>query len=275
MDIAQISEIYLNDPAIATETAPSSVVIDQYRGLSGDRGSYIIPGLGNPNTYDFTNAYILNANGVPEYIAPNPFDLFINLQTTDPGYMTVYQLDNTGTVWNRVFKSIPNIYNTNFVANFVDGVYEATITVPRETMILEQLFGDYTNTTSFDVFRIPVAEDTLDNVNSEAEMLDLLSVSGNYAFRIDLSQLFRLKDEDPSLLASWQSELSINIDIDIETPITEMPYPNACGSNVFASPTADDDNYYFFVNISLSELTESGFVAVNGERIVHASISVI
>lgn len=275
MDIAQVSEIYLNDPNSDVDIAPSSVTVNSYMGLPGERGSYVIPGLGNPDVYDFENAFIIGVDGQPQFITPKPFDWFINLKPTDPDYLTVYQLDNAGVEWNRVLKVTPNNYSTNFVADFVDGQTIATITVSKLSLVLEQIFGDFTDVANYNVYRIPTVLETVETVDSQAEMLDIDPATlGQYAFRSDLSQFFRLIATDASLLDSWQPELSINFDIDIESIFPATPYPVANGFEVGA-PTATETDYIFPIVITAAELTESGFAAVSGERIVHVTINVI
>ena len=277
MDIAQVSEIYLNDPEAANDNAPSSVVVNSYMGRTGNRGSYVIPGLGNPSVYDFANAFIIGVDGSPQYITPQPFDWFINLKPTDPDYLTVYQLDNSGSVWSRVLKLTPNNYSTNFVGNFVDGQLLTTITVSKLSLVLEQLFGDFTDVSNFNVRRIPTVLEDTDSVASEAAMLAISSPTvGQYAFRTDQSQFFRLIASDASIIDNWQPELTINFDIDLENIPPGLPYPSAIGFEVGA-PQATETDYIFPIAITASELQPLpvGLTAVSGERIVHVTINVI
>lgn len=277
MEIAQVSEIYLNDPESATDIAPSSVTVNSYMGLPGERGTYVIPGLGNPTVYDFQNAFIIGVDGQPQFITPQPFDWFINLKPTDPDYLTVYQLDKDGLNWNRVLKLTPNNYSTNFVANFVAGQNIATITVPKLALVLEQIFGDFNDISNFNVFRIPTVLETVSPVSSESAMLAISSPTlGQYAFRTDISQFFRLVSSDGSLIDSWQPELSLNFDIDIENIPPGIPYPTAVGFELGAAAATETD-YVFPLVITAAELQPlpTGLTAVSGERIVHVTINVI
>lgn len=277
MDIAQVSEIYLNDPESSIEVAPSFVTINSYMGIPGNRGTYVIPGLGNPTVYDFENAFIIGVDGQPQFITPQPFDWFINLKPTDPDYLTVYQLDSTGQQWNRVLKLTPNSHSTNFVGNFVDGQFVATITVPKISLVLEQLFGDFNDVSNFDVKRIPTIIETVDSVDSEAEMLAISPATiGQYAFRTDLSRFFRLISADASIIDNWKPELFLNFDIDIESIFPATPYPVAIGFELGAAAATEND-YVFPVLITAAELQPlpTGFTAVSGERIVHVTINVI
>ena len=277
MDIAQVSEIYLNDPESDNDIAPSSVVVNAYMGRAGNRGSYVIPGLGNPSVYNFDEAFIIGVDGSPQYITPQPFDWFINLQPTDPDYLTVYQLDNSGTIWSRVLKLTPNNYSTSFVGNFVDGKLITAITVSKLSLVLEQLFGDFNAVSNFNVSRIPTVLEEVDSVASEAAMLAISSpIEGQYAFREDLSQFFRLIGSDASVIDNWKPELSINFDIDLENVPPGLPYPSAIGFQVGA-PQATETDYIFPIVITASEAQPLpvGLTAVSGERIVHVTINVI
>ena len=277
MDIAQVSEIYLNDPEADNDAAPSSVIVNAYMGRAGNRGSYVIPGLGNPSVYDFDNAFIIGVDGSPQYITPQPFDWFINLKPTDPDYLTVYQLDSSGATWSRVLKLTPNNYSTSFVGDFVSGQLLTTITVSKLSLVLEQLFGDFNDVSNFQVSRIPTFVEDVDSVASEAAMLAISPATiGQYAFRQDISQFFRLIGADASVIDNWKPELSINFDIDLENIPPGLPYPSAIGFEVGA-PQATETDYIFPIAITASEIQPLpvGLTAVSGERIVHVTINVI
>jgi hypothetical protein len=271
---AAVDEIFLNDPNAITEDAPSSITLDVYKGLSGDRGTYVIPGLGNPTTYDFENSFILDNEGKAQTIIPQPFDWFVNLLPTDPTYLTVFQLDSNGQTWNVIFKIVPNSYSQNTVSSFTLGQTTKVFYVPRESLRLEQLFGTGGRDDLL-TYRIPDSEDIVSTVASEAGMLAISgAVAKQYAYRLDKSQFFRLKQTPANLLDNWQPELSINISLDIEVPIPGTPYPTSVGF-LIGTPTSDEDYYIFSLAISAAELTQSGIQPVSGERVIHTTISVI
>jgi hypothetical protein len=271
---ATVNEVFLNDPNAITEDAPSSITLDVYKGLSGERGTYVIPGLGNPNTYDFENSFILDNEGDPQNIIPQPFDWFVNLLPTDPTYLTVFQLDSNGQTWNVIFKIIPNTYSQNTIANFTLGSTTKVFYVPRESLRLEQLFGAG-NRDDLSTYRIPDSEDIVSTVASESAMLAISgAVEKQYAYRLDRSQFFRLTQTPANVLENWQPELSINISLDIEVPAPGTPYPASVGF-LIGTPSADEDYYIFSLAISAAELTDSGLQPVAGERVVHTTISVI
>jgi hypothetical protein len=271
---ATVNEVFLNDPNAITEDAPSSITLDVYKGLSGERGTYVIPGLGNPNTYDFENSFILDNEGDPQNIIPQPFDWFVNLLPTDPTYLTVFQLDSNGQTWNVIFKIIPNTYSQNTIANFTLGSTTKIFYVPRESLRLEQLFGTG-DRDDLSTYRIPDSEDIVSTVASESAMLAISgAVEKQYAYRLDRSQFFRLTQTPANVLENWQPELSVNISLDIEVPAPGTPNPASVGF-LIGTPSADEDYYIFSLAISAAELTESGLQPVAGERVVHTTISVI
>jgi hypothetical protein len=273
-NFSTVKEVFLNDPNAVFEDAPSSITLDVYKGLSGERGTYVIPGLGNPNTYDFSNSFILDNEGVPQIIAPKPFDWFVNLLPTDPAYLTVFQLRNDNQTWDIIFKIIPNTYSQNTVSNFISGQTEVNFIIPKESLRLEQLFGTG-DRDSFSTYRIPDDEDAVTTVSSELAMLALSDAEPyDYAYRSDRSQFFRLVKEPSSILENWQEELSINISLDIEVLPPGQPAPASIGFLVDA-PSSDEDSYYFTLNVSAAQLSITGLQPVAGERVIHTTISVI
>lgn len=275
MAIEQVREIFLNDPNVVEDTAPSSIELSFDCGLNGDRGSYVIPGLGNPNEYDFSLPAILDNEGKPQIISPQVYDWFINLKPTDPTYLTMFYLKKETNSWEKIFKVLPNIYNRNFVGTFLNGQLSTILSVSNETLVLEQLFGDQLIKNDFSIFRIPDMMDTVSIVDSESEMLDIsLATTGDYAYRTDRSQFFRLISDDAAILSNWQPELAFNMSIDIETPIPGIPYPIISGF-ILSAPFFDGNNYNFPMIITAAEAKPTGFEAVSGDKTVHVSISVV
>ena len=269
-DLAQVTEIVVTN-------APSSVVVESYLGPEGNRGAYVIPGLGSPSTYDFDNAYILDTEGKPKSITPQLFDWFVNLNPTDPDYLTIFILDKDN-VWQPGFKVIPNTHNTNRVLSFLNGAAITNVVVSKNTLRLSQEFGDQTNRSDLSIFRIPDQDDNVTTVSSEAAMLAISSPTAlDYAYRSDRSQFFRLKDTPATAIDNWQAELSINLDIDIENPLPNTPYP-VLSAFVLDKPTFDGDDYTFPIAVKVTQLNSEvpgGFEPVTGGRTAHISISVI
>ena len=145
-DIAELQSITLTN-------APASISVDVYRGLEGNRGAYIIPGLGNPSTYfDIsTKSYMFpDPTGAEEKIVAQLYDWYLDLSPVSPTYMSTFQLKKNGT-WEQIFKVIPNVYNTNRVISFTGGVATTNVVVSDETLLLEQKFGNNFNIANLSV----------------------------------------------------------------------------------------------------------------------------
>jgi hypothetical protein len=93
---------------------PAAITVDVNIGPSGERGSNIFVGNGNP---------ISNPDQLP--VTPKIFDMYINTLPSDPDneYLYMYQYINvSGTdTWVPAVKLLPNIHSTNRQAIFVDG----------------------------------------------------------------------------------------------------------------------------------------------------------
>jgi hypothetical protein len=269
--IAEVKEIQIRN-------APSSVVVDVYKGREGSRGTYVIPGFGLPTNYfnPVTGQYIFpDPTGAENELVAQFYDWYIDLDTSSTTYLSSFQL-KTNNEWEQFLKVIPNTYNTNRVLDFVSGVTSTNVVVSKNTLLLSQKFGDQSQTNNFNVYRIPSNLDTVSTVNSESAMLSLSSQSvGNYAYRTDRSQFFRLTSTPSSNIDNWQAELSINLDLDIENSIPNLPYP-VISSFSLGKPTYDGDSYTFPISIIGSQLHPvNGLEAISGLRTIHISISVI
>lgn len=270
-DLAKVEQIELTN-------SPDSIEVDVYRGAEGKRGAYIIPGSGNPSNYfDIaTQSYTFpDPTGAEEELVAQLYDWYIDLETTSETYLSTFQLKKTN-IWEQIFKVIPNTYNTNRVLAFTSGATSTNVIVSDNTLLLSQKFGDQSQTGNFNIYRIPTSLDTTSTVSSESAMLALSGQSvGNYAYRTDKSQFFRLTSLPASDIGSWQPELSINVDVDIENPIPNTPYP-VISSFVLSKPTYDGTNYTFPISIVGSQLHPvNGLEAISGARTAHITVSVI
>lgn len=111
---------------------PTEISVDLDFGPQGDRGSLILYGLGQPSTVQ-----------LPEI--PQIYDTYINLLTSDPEYLFMYQyIAGAGgsPSWVRLFKLIPNTYGENLARTFVNGSIQ--INIPVAAMVPEDQLGSYT-----------------------------------------------------------------------------------------------------------------------------------
>lgn len=234
-----------------------SVNISVDRGSVGARGGYIIVYLGNPNTITFP--IIQDPNQGPVY--PQVADWYINMKTTDPDYMCVYQLKEDG-VWELIFKLIPNVYCTIKNMSFTAGTATTTVSVSSETLRLAQIYK------SVDIPSVA------DSVDSEAEMLLLDSSAGEYAYRTDLARFFRLSVTPATEISNWVPELGINLKVDFQNIDPVMS--NFIVGKPTVSTVSGVKHYNFPITVSAIGLSlVSGIAPLSGSKLVHMSISVI
>lgn len=236
----------------------NSINLSIDRGAEGQRGSYIIPWLGNPNTVQFP--VILNPQSGPVY--PQPLDWYINLNTQDEDYLCVYQLKINGS-WEFIFKLIPNVYNTNEIVSFTSGIAMVIATVSEESLVLSQIYG---------VMDIP---DLSEEVDSEAEMYALSGLTiDDYAYRTDTSSFYRVLSLPADSASSWEKELTINLGLDFQNP-----YPIASNFTInkpYTTVVSGKKYYNFPIMIFAAEANPvSGWGAASGVKEAHLGISVI
>ena len=139
------------------------VNVDVNLGSTGERGSNIFVGAGNPN---------LPTAIIPR--TPQTYDMYINLSPNDPEYLFLYQYLNYGGTfsWVRLLRLIPNTFLENRQLNFIDG--QAIYNIPVATVIPLASVGVY-QPANFNIqHRIldtsPVASST--SVASQFELTD-------------------------------------------------------------------------------------------------------
>jgi len=112
----------LTDIILATEDltvlgGPSSINVELDFGPDGTRGSRIFVGNGQPND---PNTVIGQT--------PQPFDMYINVLSSDEEYSFMYQYIND--TWVRTIKLVPNTYSNRFDNEiFVNGQWSKNISV--------------------------------------------------------------------------------------------------------------------------------------------------
>lgn len=107
-----MAEINLSTDELLVLGGPSEVQLSVDFGEKGDRGSIIYASAGDPNIA------LINQD-------PQPYDLCINILTTDTNYSYVYQYmaSVTGTTynWEPIIKFNPNVYFKNISGSFDGG----------------------------------------------------------------------------------------------------------------------------------------------------------
>lgn len=131
---------------------PAKVNVSLDFGAQGTRGSLILYGIGKPSELPLENFSF----------APQLLDWYINLKTSDSEYLYLYQYVSADGIsgWSRIFKIIPNIFNTNLNVDFVDGI--ATVNIPITNTTLALLpgvtFSDLTLNVHVDLEVLPATD---------------------------------------------------------------------------------------------------------------------
>jgi hypothetical protein len=117
--------VLVNTDSFIVSGGADSIQVNTDLGTQGVRGGLILYGSGKPED-----------SGVTFVETLQNLDWYINLKTTDSEYLYVYQYQN-GT-WVKIFKIIPNTYNTNETATFTSGQTVLSVVVSNTTAPLLQ-----------------------------------------------------------------------------------------------------------------------------------------
>jgi hypothetical protein len=117
--------VLVNTDSFIVSGGADSIQLNTDLGTQGVRGGLILYGSGKPED-----------SGVTFVETLQNLDWYINLKTTDSEYLYVYQYQN-GT-WVKIFKIIPNTYNTNETATFTSGQTVLNVVVSNTTAPLLQ-----------------------------------------------------------------------------------------------------------------------------------------
>jgi hypothetical protein len=117
-----MAEVVVSTPELAVLGGPASIQVDTSFGSAGSRGTFVMFGPINPNN-----------PGAEVYFIETPliFDLFIQVDSSSPDYLQVYQyvVQDGVEQWVPTIKLTPNFYGTNRVITFIDGVAELDINI--------------------------------------------------------------------------------------------------------------------------------------------------
>lgn len=233
----------------------SSVSVDVNFGSKGDNGSIILYGIGKPQN--------LPAKKFPK--TPQILDWYINTDSTDDEYLFIYQYiysNNVGT-WKRVFKIIPNTYQTNQVVTFVNGIAQANVVVSNTTL---PLVPQYALPTTGSVV-IPVADETA--------MLALSVTPGTYAFRKDLAKYFYLREGIPSLASNWEPLITVNAHVNVENALPVISSFQLGAPDIAPDLSTGVVKYTLPITLVGYELGPTGPSPLSGNKTAHISINVI
>jgi hypothetical protein len=132
-----MSEVILSSDDLTVLGGPSVVSVDVDFGPTGDRGSQIFVGNGNPNVVEIGQT-------------PKIFDLYINLLSSDDEYLNYYQYQNVdGTnVWVRLFNLVPFSKSNKAERLFTDGIASFNIPIAN---IVSQIDVESVSSANFNV----------------------------------------------------------------------------------------------------------------------------
>lgn len=113
----------------------SKVNLTVNSGTTGDRGSFIFVGAGDPN---------VSTTILPE--TPTIYDMYINLSQQDSDYLYLYQYINAdgSYIWVKLLRLVPSTYITNYIGTY-NSMGAMQINVQLKDVIPLAFAGSYTS----------------------------------------------------------------------------------------------------------------------------------
>lgn len=248
--------VVITQDTVTVTGGESTINVDVNFGSKGDDGSVILYGIGKPQNLD--------PQDFPQ--TPRVLDWYINVDSTDDEYLYIYQyvfVNNAG-FWKRVFKIIPNSYQTNKIVEFSAlGVGSASVVVSNVTLPLIPQYS------------FPTTGSVILPVDDEAGMLALSTTPGTYAFRKDLAKYYYLRQAPASTAANWEGLITVNAHVDIENALPVISSFQLGVPTVEADPATGEVSYTLPMTIIAYELTPLGPAPLTGSKTAHISINVI
>ena len=248
--------ITISEDTVVVTGGTSTLNVDVNFGSTGTDGSLILYGQGKPTD-----------PGTQFPIEPKLLDWYINIDNTDDEYLYIYQFiyKNAQTTWSRIFKIIPNTYQTNKLVTFdSSGIGIANIAVSNTTLPLIPQYA------------FPEATSTIFTVPNEAAMLSLTGPTGIYAFRTDLAKYFLLNRLPATDATNWQGLITVNAHVGVEN---EYPVASTFQVGVPAivtDPATGTVTYTLPLTIVAYQIHPTlGPVPITGNKTAHISINLI
>lgn len=248
--------VTISQDTVVISGGTETINVDVNFGDQGTPGNLILYGQGKPTDPD------VNIKGDPQIL-----DWYINIDNTDDEYLYIYQYAyiNEQATWTRVFKIIPNTYQTNKSVTFSAlGTANVSVRVSNTTLPLVPQYA------------FPGAGSTILPAASEAAMLALPASTGVYAFRTDLAKYYYLAASPASSIKNWKPLIAINAHVDIENE-----YPVASAFQI-GTPTIDQDAetgevaYLLPMTLTAAQVHPTlGLIPLSGTKTAHISINVV
>jgi hypothetical protein len=247
--------VVISSDTVTVSGGASALNVDVNFGNKGDDGSVILYGAGKPQN--------LPINSFPR--TPRILDWYINTDSTDDEYLYIYQYiyTNNTTNWARVFKIIPNSYQTNKFVSFQNGIGNASIAVSNTTLpLIPQV-------------QFPTTGDVVIPVDDEEEMLGLSTAVDTYAFRKDLGKYYYLRANPASVASNWEGLITVNAHVNVENDLPVISSFQLGLPSIVQDQETGAVSYVLPVTVIAYELTPLGPAPFNENKTVHISINVI
>jgi hypothetical protein len=247
--------VVISSDTVTVSGGASALNVDVNFGNKGDDGSVILYGAGKPQN--------LPINSFPR--TPRILDWYINTDSTDDEYLYIYQYiyTNNTTNWARVFKIIPNSYQTNKFVSFQNGIGNASIAVSNTTLpLIPQV-------------QFPTAGDVVIPVDDEEEMLGLSTAVDTYAFRKDLGKYYYLRANPASVASNWEGLITVNAHVNVENDLPVISSFQLGLPSIVQDQETGAVSYVLPVTVIAYELTPLGPAPFSENKTVHISINVI
>lgn len=247
--------VVISSDTVTVSGGASALNVDVNFGNKGDDGSVILYGAGKPQN--------LPINSFPR--TPRILDWYINTDSTDDEYLYIYQYiyANNTTNWARVFKIIPNAYQTNKFVSFVNGIGNANIAVSNTTLpLIPQV-------------QFPTSGSVILPADDEDAMVALSATAGTYAFRKDLGKYYYLRQNPASVASNWEGLITVNAHVNVENDLPVISSFQLGLPSIVQDPVTAAISYVLPVTVIAYEITPLGPVPFNEDKTVHISINVI
>jgi hypothetical protein len=247
--------IVISSDSVTVSGGATTLDVDVNFGAKGDNGSVILYGAGKPQNIPLSS--------FPR--TPQLLDWYINTDSTDDEYLYIYQYiyTNNTTNWTRVFKIIPNTYQTNKSVTFVNGIGQANISVSNTTLPLVPQVT------------FPSNGSVILPADDEAAMLALSATPGTYAFRKDLAKYYYLRQTPASIASNWEGLITVNAHVSVENSLPVISSFQLGLPDISQDAVTGAISYILPITVIAYELTPLGPAPINTTKTAHISINVI
>ena len=209
---------------------PASVSVSVDGGKRGQRGTYFLLSNGDPNTnpstYPYPKESFINHQYGESYnpldalilATPQRYDVCINLNPYDPGYLDLYYyIDGAdGLKWYNTINLTPTSYPANKTIDFIDGIANFSLSAVIPATLSPIIDGGQSNTAS----RIIVDGGLVNTITWDAVYsggtpvttdIDKFNIQYNVLSTFPTSSIIKLSDQSGIEFNSETSTLTLNL----------------------------------------------------------------